>query len=526
MPSEALLILTVIFLTALVIHRRTKLRPFAHIPGPPAQSWFMGNLSQVFTPKGLPFHQHLVDEYGGMVKIHGFFGDEQLYISDHKALSAILGKDSDAFDETAVFFDTNKVIFGPGLVATSGDQHRRQRKLVMPVFSVPHIKALLPAFYDVAGRLIDAIQASLPHTNTILHTIPEDESVVDMSAWMCRAALETIGQTVLGYSFDPLSSPITNPYSSAIKELIPTIFSLSLVRQFAPILSRLGSPRMRRWIVEHTPNAAVQKIKEISDVMHATAVDVLESRRKEDLGGKDIISVLLRANEKAPENAKMDENELSGQVTVLIFGAQDTTSSVLSRILYLLAEHPEIQERVRAEVLPFIGRIEHDELVALPLLDAVIKETLRLHSPVPFVRRTATQPRTIAYGESSQSVFIPTGTTLFISIAGYNRLESIWGADAKVWNPDRFIDNHNAKSEGPGIYAGTLSFLGGPRSCPGWKFALVEMKIILSSLLREFRFSLVPDARIEWNLSQIIAPSVVGPDGAEKKGLPLRVERI
>ena len=141
-----------------------------------------------------------------------------------------------------------------------------------------------------------------------------------MSEWMSRVALETVGQTILGYSFDPLDSPYNNPYTSAVKELMlvqcplitsspflmlntplisPTIFRLSLVRQFAPFLARLGPPAFRRKLVEWTPNDAVQKVKKMADVMHETAKAILEQKRQEITdgveAGKDIISVLRKS---------------------------------------------------------------------------------------------------------------------------------------------------------------------------------------------------------------------------------------
>ncbi|KAJ3758339.1 cytochrome P450 [Lentinula raphanica] len=520
---------------------------FPNIPGPPSQSWFKGNLGQLFNAKGLRFHQRLIDQFGGMVKIRGFFGDEQLYVSDPNALQSIVVKDQDAFEETAVFIDTNRIIFGPGLVSTTGDVHKRQRKIVAPVFSVPQLKRITPIVYDIAEKLADVLtrEAHACRATT-------GSSVLDMSEWVSRVALETIGRTVLGYSFDPLDSPHNNPYTSAIKELIPTLFSLSVLRQFAPFLSRLGTPGFRRKLVEWTPNRAIQKVKDISDIMDRTARTILREKQatmiNNSLGSdaygqeedKDIISVLLRANERAAVGEKLSESELSGQMTVLIFGAQDTTSSALSRILYLLAKNPDIQNKVREEITTaFVDaeRLEYEAISELPWLDSVIKETLRLYPPVPFVRRTATKERTLMYSTTSSgvadaSVVVPAGTTLFVGIAGVNRLESVWGPDAKVWKPERWMSGKNPASiHLPGIYSGMLSFFGGGRSCIGYRFALIEMKIILATLLRRLRFSSTED-EIIWNLSQIISPSVRRPsptvdqEDREEKGLPMLVDLI
>ncbi|KAF8193953.1 cytochrome P450 [Mycena galopus ATCC 62051] len=523
------------------------------IPGPPPQSWFAGthvddtnlnqpgNLGQLFNAKGLPFHQKLVDLYGGMVKVYGFFGDEQLYISDPRAMQSILVKEQDAYEETAVFVETNRVIFGPGLVSTTGDIHKRQRKLVNPIFSPSNLRELVPAFQSVAERLTDVLMTECRAGG--------GGSRVDMSEWMSRAALEAVGQTVLGYSFDPLDSPVNNPYTHAIRELIPTIFSLSLIRQFAPFLVRLGPAWIRRRLVEWTPNKAVQKVKRMSDVMHQTAVDILEDRReglRREEGGvlgaraKDIISLLLRANQIASTKEQLSEAELTGQMTVMIFGAQDTSSSALSRIMYMLSLRPDIQQNIRREIRA-AQTSDHplnlDEVSSFPWLDAVLKETLRLYPPVPFVRRTALEERTIPFTTLSgdmSSVIIPRGTTLFLGIAGANRLKSVWGSDAEEWKPERWLEGDFHKADPslrlPGIYSGMMSFLGGQRSCIGYKFAQIEIKILLIALISRFEVSSTKD-EIVWNLSQIISPSVrtvTGPGAIarEEKGLPLYIRPI
>ncbi|KAF7760629.1 hypothetical protein Agabi119p4_10038 [Agaricus bisporus var. burnettii] len=513
------------------------------IPGPPPESWVKG---QLFNAKGLEFHQNLVERYGGMVKVYGFFGDEQLYVSDSRALQSILVKEHDAFEETSVFLETNKVIFGPGLVATKGDQHRRQRKATLSIFGVPQLRQILPTLYDISDKLCDVL--SVEFAGNRMKTI-------DMSNWMSRVALESVGRTVLGYSFDPLDSPHNNPYTSAIKELIPTIFKISLIRQFAPFLVRLGPPWLRRKLVEWTPSNIIQKLKDMSDIMHAQAKEILELKRQELRQNphsvneiqegqlKDIISELIRMNELAPASERLDENELTGQMTVLVFGAQDTTSASLSRILWQLSHRPDIQEKIRGEIQalrnqkamdPHNARLSYEDLIRLSWLDAVIKETLRLYPPVPFVRRVATRDCTLPYmrGDEVAYTSIPSGTILFVGIAGSNRSQAVWGDDAQEWKPERWLGNKGPKEKVPGIYSGMMSFLGGQRSCVGYRFADIEMKIILSTLLTKFRLSATDD-EIVWNLSQIISPSIRNVNNSaegivieEKKGLPLIVEEL
>lgn len=177
----------------------------------------------------------------------------------------------------------------------------------------------------------DFIEVSQGQINT--KESKRNEAILDMSQWMSRAALESVGQGILGYSFDPLNSPSTNQYTKAVRELMfvpllllfpldsttfphftlqfslvhsyshppapprslwtymytythplplysPALFSVSLIRQFAPFLSKLGPPSFRRKIVEWTPYETVQKIKEMSDVMYGTAKGILEGKKR------------------------------------------------------------------------------------------------------------------------------------------------------------------------------------------------------------------------------------------------------
>ncbi|TFY83263.1 hypothetical protein EWM64_g745 [Hericium alpestre] len=220
----------------------------------------------------------------------------------------------------------------------------------------------------------------------------------------------------------------------------------------------------------------------------------------------------------------------------------------------MLATHPDIQKKVRHELETTrrtqrvddpdaTDELGYDRLSNLPWLDAVIKETLRLYPPVPFVRRVATRTCTVplltpikpldAAQPPMTSVTIPEGTTLFVGIAAANRSPLIWGPDAHEWRPERWLGSEvpgvQAREDGarlPGVYSGMMTFLGGGRSCVGFKFAQIEIKIILATLLMRFRFS-ATSADIVWNLSQIISPSVkVTADDGTYAAPPAHVQEV
>ncbi|KAG5730703.1 Leukotriene-B(4) omega-hydroxylase 2 [Termitomyces sp. T112] len=142
------------------------------------------------------------------------------------------------------------------------------------------------------------------------------------------------------------------------------------------------------------------------DTWHWTMTRIFEEKKRALMEGdealanqveqaKDLLSILIKANIDASEEDKVSDEEVLGQMSSFIFAATDTTSNALSRTLHLLASQPEIQERLRAEVTEAReahgGDIPYDDLVSLPFMDAVCRETLRLHPPVPMVPRISRQ---------------------------------------------------------------------------------------------------------------------------------------
>ncbi|OBZ73462.1 Ubiquitin carboxyl-terminal hydrolase isozyme L5 [Grifola frondosa] len=506
--------------------------PFDNIPGPPSsKSWIKGHYAQLFDRNGWEFQRELGERYGPVVKINGLFGDKQLYVFDPVALHHIIVKDQYIYEETSTFITSNSLLFGKGLLATLGDHHRRQRKLLNPVFSINNMRHMLPIFYKISGSLRNAIAAKLD----------DGPKEIDILNWMCRTALELIGQGGLGYSFDPLVHDVANPYGDVMKSLgfvfHPRCYSL------IPILAKIGSPVFRRRVVELIPYKPYQRVLEIVDIMDTRSKEVFYAKKaamkKGDEAvlaqfgeGKDIMSRLLQANMAASVEDKLSDDELLGQMSSLIFAAMDTTATGLSHILNLLAEHQDVQEKLRREVTEARdnrGDIPYDELVELPYLDAVCRETLRLYAPVSF----DAEGHRFAVGKSYQrrdgtlihEIPIPNNTNIIIAILASNRNPALWGPDAHEWKPERWLTALPAtvgEARVPGIYSNLLTFLGGGRACIGFKFSQMEMKVVLSVLLESFKFSL-PKERLMWNFGGIQYPSA-GDD--PKPRLPMKVELV
>ena len=177
----------------------------------------------------------------------------------------------------------------------------------------------------------------------------------------------------------------------------------------------------------------------------------------------------------------------------------ETTASALTWACYLLAKHPEIQERLRQEVQEALpGDPSEDDsidlatiLEQLPLCNGIMHETLRLYPTVPQTVREAQKDTYVG------DTFIPAGTVMVIPIWLINRSPDIWGQDAAEFRPERWITPEGKPNSNGGRVSNYdfLTFLHGPRSCIGQNFAKAEMRCLLAAMVKSFSWSLAMDDR-------------------------------
>ncbi|OSD01429.1 cytochrome P450 [Trametes coccinea BRFM310] len=507
--------------------------PLDRVAGPPSPSLLAGNLGQLFDADAWGFHDEVATRYGPVVKINAPFGRKWLYVFDPTALQHIVLREQGTYDQIEWLVRSNNMLLGAGLLSVLGETHRKQRRMLMPVFSAKHLRELAPVFWEVANRLVTAIS----------HRANDTPREIDVLDWMGRTALEIIGEAGMGHSFDPLvEDEATDPYTKAAKDYLPLSFTpeMMLVRQLSPILTRLGPPAFRRWIVDHIPIPRTQKLKRVVDVLYDTSVKIVEEKKAAIAKGdyaasKDIMSILLKANMAAEQSDRLPDEQIIGQINTLLFAATDTTSHVMAQVLEMLSRNQDLQEKARRELLEARDGddIPYDRLMSLPLLDAICKETLRMFPPTPIVMRQAFQDTVLPLskpmhgndGSILESVVIPKGTNVLVGVRACNRNKALWGEDADEWKPERWLKPLPKTLEDasvPGVYSNLMTFVGGGRSCIGFSFSQLEMRVVLASLLMNFTFEL-SDKPIHWNISAITFPSTG--KGSMKPEMWLKVGR-
>jgi cytochrome P450 len=217
---------------------------------------------------------------------------------------------------------------------------------------------------------------------------------------------------------------------------------------------------------------------------------LIEHRRSASAGGDDVLSRLISAPDDS--GVGMTDAELIGQTTVLFGAAHLTTANTLTWTLFLLAQHPRVASALVEELdaalgstVPSLGQLEE-----LPLLDAVIKESMRILPASAYSHRVNVRP--VQLGD----LRLPPGTPIIFSQVITHHDPELF-PEPEVFRPERW----QAISPSPYAY---FPFAAGPRMCVGAGLAMMILKLTLTVILQHFRFSLVPgatiDARVDWTM--------------------------
>ncbi|KAF9232616.1 cytochrome P450 [Melanogaster broomeanus] len=477
--------------------------PLRHLPGPKGTSFVYGSIRDIWMAEDSRLQQQWVKEYGKTLRYKGLCLTNRLFTMDTCAINHILH--SSDYQKPAYLRYSVAQILGEGLLFSEGVQHRQQN----PAFGPAQIRALTGIFFSEAIRLRDVWSSEIANNATINTT----SARIDIVPWLSRMALDVIGLAGFNYGFDALNA---NEKPNELNEAYATIIK----NQKLAIL-----PVLQAWI----------PLFRLVPGGHARRVQV--SQRTMTRIGKELLtSAKATARARATEKGEIEKSSLHGRdlLTLLVKANMATDipdmSTATTWALYAMALAPDIQTKLREELISVDTETPSmEDLMALPYLDAVVRETLRLYTPFPNIVRVAMkddvipleQPFTDKSGVLHHGIRIRKGDLVLIPILAMNTSEELWGDDAHEFKPERWDNIPEAISRIPGLWSHLLTFFGGPRSCIGYRFALVQMKVVLFTLVRAFEFELaVPASEIGKHSLVMLRPFLRG-DPTKKPQLPL-----
>ncbi|KAI0643925.1 cytochrome P450 [Trametes meyenii] len=516
------------------------------ISGPPSPSWFFGNLRQLreSDSEAIVFEQW-TEEYGPVVMHRGFFSMPRLFTVDTRAINHILTHSAD-YEKPDQARRMLSSLLGKGVLITEGtytaaeaqsegEQHRQQRRIMNPAFGPSQIRELTEIFVEKSNELRDLWASEL--------SVRDEPSRIDVIKGLSKMTLDVIGLAGFNYDFDSLNpNGKLNELAKAFEEIfvIPEkVPVLLILRHFFPIFDYVKDARSRR--VEEAQQAMRRIGSQLIAEKKAAILQESSTKKGAEIGrqsvqGRDLLTLLIKANMATdiPDSQRLSDEDVLAQVPTFLVAGHETTSTATTWCLFALTQAPAVQTKLRDELLAVeTDTPTMDELMALPYLDAVVRESLRLHPPVAVSMRVANKddvvplsaPFTARDGTQHDTVRIAAGDKIVIPIATMNRSKALWGDDAHEFRPERWAHPPDAISSIPGVWGHLLTFLGGPRACIGYRFSLVEMKALVFVLVRAFEFALaVPPGDVKKGKGIVQRPALRS-DPAGGNQMPLMVRR-
>jgi len=417
------------------------------LPGP--SLWDLARGFRTIGSEPLAFLEQTQSRYGDLVAFP-MPGGPALLLGDPEAVRHVLQGNARNWSKATLQYSSLATVTGPGLLAVSDDRWLGRRRVAQPAFHHSRIDAVGERVAEAGRRAVDSF-LSQPDLGGCLANRAGRE-LVDVDTLSLQVTLDVVGRTL----FDRDLAAVTGELVRATDEAADLV------------VARGRSLPWPSWVPTSSNRRLRVAVGSLDDVCRRLVAD----RRERGVSGRDtdLLGLLLAAG--LPDDSIRDE-----LVTMVVAG-HETVASALTWTLMLLAEHPEAQQRLRAEVRAAGDRTAPRLREQLPWTRAVVDESLRLFPPGWVISRKAAAADLVG-GQA-----VPAGTLAIISPWLLHHDARLWPEPGE-FRPERFL-GRPATNARPGY----LPFGLGPRLCIGRDFALGELTILLVELLRDHAVTL------------------------------------
>lgn len=417
-------------------------------PGPP---WYTAIWNTLNWRDPLAFLRGLRASYGDLITLPTVVGPLTLVFHPDGVRHVV--QENHFNYHKGDIYQVLSLTLGKGLLTNNGDSWLHQRRLIQPIFHRKQIAAF--------GRLMTENATSWIESLNLDTGAP-----LDVFQEMSGLTLSVVCQALFGADMLPYKQRVFTA-SSTINHLDAQAFS-------APWLLTLPTPQRRR----------LYKAKATLDAI----VDTLISRRRSQATASrnDLLAMLLEARD-AETGEGMADQQVSDEVRTLMLAGHETTTNALCWTLLLLAQHPDIEARLREEYTRVLGEraVRLEDLSQLPYARMVLEESMRLYPPAwMFARRALDKDEIDGYR-------IAKGTNVLLVPAVTHQHPDFW-EQPEVFDPERFKPEHASERHRFAYFP----FGGGPRVCIGNQFALTEAQLVLATILPRLQFRLLPGTKV------------------------------
>ena len=432
-------------------------RRVADLPGP--RQWpLLGNLPQFDLPRLHLQMEAWADRYGPSYRLGVGGGHDVLVVSEAEVIATALRERPDTWRRIRPIESVLRENGGYGVFAAEGEDWKRQRRLVMSAFDPAHLKRFFPSLQRVTERLLARWRAAA-----------RSGEAIDLQASLMRYTVDVTTGLAFGVDLNTIEAP--HPLQEHLDKLFPMLFK----RINMPIpywrWLRLPSDRAFDRHLEHVQAAVGGFVR--------AARQRLQDEPARRARPADLLEAMLAARDA--DGAALSEFEVSGNVLTVLLAGEDTTANTLGWAIWLLHRHPgdwqalvdEVDTALAGATLP----PGFDVARGLDRIEASVNEAMRLKPVAPLLFLEAVHDTELA------GFAMPKGAALFC-LMRQAALDARLAEDVAQFRPSRW-----GVDAGPGqraLQKASMPFGAGPRLCPGRYLALLEMKMVLAMLARNF----------------------------------------
>ena len=415
-------------------------------------------------------------EYGDVVRFR--FGPVYYYYLRHPDhVQHVLQTNHRNFGKQTFGWLNMKPLLGEGLLTSDGDFWLRQRRIAQPAFHRERIAAFAEAMNRATIEMLARWEKIAARGGSL-----------DVHAEMMRVTLRIVGLTLLSIDIDEKSDKV----GAALTESIQQIMDRT-TQPYCYLPLKIPTVQNRRFL------KAIAALDEVVG-------EAIRRRREGKQEGEDLLSMLMAAKDEETGES-MSDRQLRDEVMTILLAGHETTANALTWTFYLLSKHPYVDRLLSAELrdayqgeAPALG-----DFRKLRYCRMVFQESLRLYPPAWMTARSVTEDDEIG------GFRIRGGDGLFLCSYATHRHPAFW-ENPEGFDPERFDP---AKQEAMPRFA-YFPFGGGARQCIGNEFAMMEATLILATVGRNYRLSLLPEQIVEPEPLITLRP---------KHGMRMRVER-
>ncbi|KAJ3515203.1 hypothetical protein NLJ89_g1903 [Agrocybe chaxingu] len=400
-----------------------------------------------------------------------------IFTDDPEFIKTMLATQFDAFEKGPLFREQMESLLGTGVFNADGQMWKFHRSLTRPFFTRERLSD-----FDIYDRNAETALTLARQRLAQGHS-------VNFQDLFGRFTLDSATEFLFGHSVDSLSAGL--PYPPSLAHLSPTSFNTHPSNTFvdafteAQIISARRAGQGPDWALFEFFKDTVKPYRDIMDKFSSPVIQraVQEWQSKKDKKDEEHNTLL---------DSLLDQTQGSfcAFLANLLVAGRDTTMALLTFSTYMMAEHPQLEQRLRQEIYEKVGptgRPTYENMREMRFMRAFLNEVLRLYPSVPINIRMSTRPVVVPSKKPDQPpIYVPAYTTCMYAVVNMHRRTDLWGPDAHTFDPDRFLDErlHKYLTPNPFIFC---PFNGGPRICLGQQFAYHEATFLLVRLLQRFK---------------------------------------